>query len=109
MITKEEKAMQKALGIDVYICTQCRDQGVYRSYAYNSIEDTLCRRCEAGWKLIWQEWLDFLNVNTLHVRLRRCTEHPKYDGLNRPEVLCDDCWKIWFEAPKKPEGLIDNV
>lgn len=25
-----------------------------------------------------------------------CKDHPTYKGLDKPRVLCEACWHIWF-------------
>jgi hypothetical protein len=27
----------------------------------------------------------------------KCKTHKQYKGINRPIVICDDCWKVYFE------------
>jgi hypothetical protein len=104
--TLKELYIQKALGNDVVMCSRCEDVGTYDYRdVYNSDSGCPCIDCEMGWPFVWKMWLAKLNHKN---GFPKCSEHPEYNGNGRPTVSCDACWKIWFEAPKKPEELIQN-
>lgn len=105
--TLKELQIQKALGIDAVMCSRCSDRG---KYAYIGPHDTWvhkCELCEMGWVHILAAWEDRLNRSFIGSP-SRCTGHELYIGAERPTVLCDACWRLWFAAPRKPENLIQN-
>jgi len=106
--TLKELKIQKALGNDVIMCPRCEDVGKYETRDYGGSSTWNCEACEVGWEFIWGAWLKKLNMNLPHY-CSKCPDHNDYDGSERPTVLCDACWKIWFEAPKRVLHLIQNV
>ncbi len=56
-------------------------------------------------------WLEKLSKCNWQQRSRcdECKEHKDYTGRERPTVLCDACWKIWFEAPKKDNESVSAI
>jgi len=104
--TLKELKIQNALGNDVIMCSRCEDKGRY-GYRdiYDSEDGIPCEDCETGWSCIWVDWLIKFKRNWGVVT---CQEHPDYNGSERPTVLCDGCWKIWFISPKKSGGLVQN-
>lgn len=108
--TLKELQIQKALGHGVFMCTKCEDEGTYEARDIYDSNIWNCEECEIGWTLTWTEWINRLNILNWRYRSNcsKCAEHKDYVGSERPTVLCDACWKIWFEAPKKPEELIQN-
>ncbi len=107
--TLKELEIQNALGNDVIMCSRCEDTGTYDYrdiYIYESEDGVPCEDCEMGWPCVWKLWIRNFKRNWEVVT---CQEHPDYNGRERPTVLCDACWKIWFESPKRPEyKLIQN-
>ena len=108
--TLKELQIQKALGNDVIMCPRCKDKGIYEERYIYDTDTWPCELCEMGWQCTWCEWKDKFNKCNWRRQSKcdKCTEHKDYIGLERPTVLCDACWKIWFEAPKKPKDLIQN-
>lgn len=104
--TLKELKIQKALGNDVIMCPRCEDEGEYETRDYGGSDTWDCESCEAGWKFVWKTWLKKFGL--AHY-CSKCPDHDDYNGSERPTVLCDACWKIWFEAPKKSKHLIQNV
>ena len=105
--TLKELKIQKALGNDVVMCPNCKDTGIFETRDYGGSSTWNCEECEVGWKFIWKDWLE-KKLGRSHY-CDKCPKHNDYDGSERPTVLCDACWKIWFEAPKKLKRLIQNV
>jgi len=28
----------------------------------------------------------------------KCIDHPKYEGLQKPRVPCEDCWRVYISV-----------
>lgn len=79
---------------------------VYDINDYGGSSTWSCDECEVGWKSVWKDWLEKKLGRSSYCN--KCLDHD-YEGSERPTVLCDACWKIWFEAPDKSKHLIQNV